>query len=309
MLRKLFGLDKEKIDQPKPLVNDGVREVILHSLGLKSVPVMPGAAHHAFIVATNPNSEARDFIELLEADEGLAARVLKIANSVFYDRGGSSKSIIDAVNAIGITELRNLMNATALGGLFPVRHYLRAEFWAHNIATALTAKIVAPAVGVARKDQVFICGLMHDVGKLLLLQQHMDRYERVLKRGLVDGVEAHQAEVKSYPFDHTQVGQLVAEKWNFSTELFAAIGEHHRGWGDLERDSLAAVIKLADAIVHANGLGASHDRVAHERIYAPLLDDAWAFFGVPVRDQKSLSQQATLAFNDEFPTYESWGKV
>ena len=309
MFKKLFGLEKSKPEELQPLIASGVRQVILDSLGLKSVPMMPGSAQHAFVIATNPNAEARDFIELLEVDEGLAARVLKIANSVFYDRGGSSRTIVDAVNAIGIIELRNLINATALGGLLPVKHYLRAEFWAHNVSTALTAKIIAPLFLSNKLDQVFLAGLMHDVGKLLILQQHLDRYERVLKRGLTDGVPPSVAELQVYPFNHTHVGQLVAEKWNFSRDLFEAIGDHHNEWRDLSRDSLATVIKLADMIAHTQGFGATHDRVAYERVYSPLLDEAWAFFDVPIREQKQIVQDASLAFNDEFQTYEAWGRA
>ena len=308
MFKKLFGNGKQQDEQKPSLIADGLRHSILHSLGLKSVPIMPGAAQAAFRVATNPNAEARDFIELLEGDEGLSARVLKIANSVFYDRGGGSETIIDAVNVIGIAELRNLMNATALSGLFPVRHHLRAEFWGHNIATGITAKVLARALLPSLVDQVFLAGLMHDIGKLLILDQHADSYERIVKRGLTDGQESVAAEAKIYPFDHTQVGQLIAEKWNFSPDLFAAIGDHHKPWSEIEQGSLTSLVKLSDQITHTLGLGATRDAISYQRIYGPLLEDAWAYFNVPMRDQKRLLQEIDLDFNAEFQNYEAWGR-
>lgn len=85
MFRKLFGLSQQKSEESSALIPDALRQSILYSLGLKSVPVMPGSAQQAFRLATNPNAEALDYVEVLEADEGLSARVLKIANSVFYD--------------------------------------------------------------------------------------------------------------------------------------------------------------------------------------------------------------------------------
>jgi len=309
MLKKLFGFSQQKKPEQEPLMSDGLRHSILHSLGLKSVPVMPGAAQQAFTVATDPNAEAHDFVAVIEADEGLSSRVLKIANSVFYDRGGGSQTIVEAVQVLGISELRNLLNATTLANLFPVRHPLRTEFWAHNVATAITARVVARSLLPSKVEQMFLTGLMHDLGKLLLLQQHVDSYERVVKQALADGTEAPSAEVKAYPFDHTHVGQLVAERWRFSRELYDAIGDHHKPWQDVPESSVTSIIKLSDMLVHATGLGANRDIAAYQRIYSPLLEDAWQFFRVPMRDQKRLMQEVSLDFNAEFQTYETWGRA
>jgi HD-like signal output (HDOD) protein len=269
---------------------------------------MPGAAQKAFSLSTNPNAEARDYIEVLEVDEGLSAKVLKIANSVFYDRGGGSRTIVDAVNVVGTTELRNLLNATVLASLFPVRHYLRAELWTHNIAVALTTRLVAQALYPYRADQAFLAGLMHDVGKLLMLQQHLETYERVVKKGLAEGLDSVTAEVRAYPFDHTHVGQMIAEKWSFSEDLHAAIGDHHLSWADLEKGSLASLVKLSDVIAHSGALGAGRDSAGWKRICSPLLEEAWSFHDVPAREQRRITAEASREFDSEFQVYESWGK-
>ncbi len=271
--------------------------------------MMPAAAQEAFKIATDPNAEALDFVQVLESDEGLSARVLKIANSVFYDRGGGSRTIIEAVSVVGITELRNLLNATILAGLFPARHSLRAEFWGHNVATAITARSVSRTLLPSQLERAFLAGLMHDIGKLLMLQQHGDNYARVVKHGLTEQIESIQAEVQQYAFDHTQVGQMVAEKWRFSHELYDAIGDHHKSWKDISRDSLTAIIKLSDHIAHVGTYATGKDAAGHQRIHAPLLDEAWEYFGVPAKEQKRMIQEVILAMNDEFQTYETWGKV
>lgn len=309
MLKKLFGIGQQKQSVPPSLITDGLKQSILTSLGLRSVPVMPGAAHEAFKLATDPNAETLDFVAVVEADEGLSTRVLKIANSVYYDRGGGSRTIVEAVQVLGISELRNLLNATMLASLFPAKHYLRAEFWAHNVATAITARAVARALFPHAVERVFLAGLMHDVGKLLLLQQHVEDYERVIKQGLSAGVEAPFAEVKAYPFDHTHVGLMVGEKWNFSRELCEAIGDHHKPWSELPEGSLAALVKFSDVIAHAEGLGITKDVVAYQRIYSPLLAEAWESFKVPAKERKKLLQDISLDFNAEFQSYEAWGKA
>jgi putative nucleotidyltransferase with HDIG domain len=309
MFKKLFGSSTPKIEPSPPLISDALRQSILHSLGLQSVPVMPGAAQEAFKLATNPNAEAMDFVAVFEADEGLAARVLKIANSVFYDRGGGSKTIVEAVQVVGIAELRNLLNATTLSGLFPVKSALRAEFWGHNVATALTARVLARSLLPGKVEQMFLAGLMHDIGKLLILHQHVENYEKLVRRGLVEGLQSTEAEVRVYPFDHTQVGQMVAEKWNFSRELYDAIGDHHKPWHDIAKDSLTAIIKLSDLITHVAGFGVAREAALHQKLYSPLLEDAWAFLDIPLKEQKRLTQEAALEVNTEFQAYETWGQT
>lgn len=308
MFRGLFGKKPQKEEHSSSLLSESLQGSILHSLGLKDVPSMPATAQEAFRVAIDPNSDARDFIDVIEADEGFSARLLKIANSVFYDRGGGSKTIVDAVNVVGIVELRNLLNASVLSGLFPVKHYLRAEFWTHNIATALTAKVLSESLMTERVESVFLAGMMHDVGKLLILQQHVENYEQIVKKGLATGVESTVSEVSEYPYDHTHVGQMLAERWKFSTQLTEVIANHHRPWGELEKGSLVSVIKLADMIVHVGSFGCEHDSVAYKRIYAPLLEEAWMHFDVPLREQKKVLQQAELDFYSEFQNFEAWGQ-
>jgi putative nucleotidyltransferase with HDIG domain len=270
---------------------------------------MPAAAQEAFKLATDPNADLRDFVSVIEADEGLAARLMKIANSVYYDRGGGSKTIVEAVQVVGVAELRNLLNASLLAGLFPVKSQLRAELWGHNVATALTARALARTLLPEYVDQVFLAGLMHDVGKLLILQQHLENYEKIVQRGLADGVESVVAEVQVYPFDHAQVGQMVAEKWRFSRELFDAIGDHHKPWCDIPKGSLTSLIKLSDLVTHVGGLGLSRDLGLHQRVYSPLLEEAWTFLEVPLKERRQLTQEASLEVDNELEVYQTWGRA
>jgi HD-like signal output (HDOD) protein len=141
MFGGLFGKSKSKKDNRSvQQLSPAISSSILSAVGSQSIPPMPGAAHKAFQLAIDPNAEARDFIEVIEADEALAARVLRIANSVFYDRGKTSASVEESVTVIGINELRCLLNANTLSDIFPCRHPARTQLWANDIATALIAK-------------------------------------------------------------------------------------------------------------------------------------------------------------------------
>ena len=308
MLSKFFR-SKSKDADDRPHLPDGVTQSILSYLGMKSIPVMPRAAQQAFQLATNPNSEAEDYVSIVEKDEGLSAKVLKVANSVYYDRGAGSKTIADAINVIGLTELKGLFNATALSNFFPSRHVLRAQFWAHDVAVAITSRVLARAINPSLTDQVFLGGLMHDIGKLLIVQQHTTHYERVVLHGYSEGLESTDAEVLEYPFDHTQVGHLIAERWNFSADLTTVISRHHKPWKDLPSGSTTAIVKAGNIIAHSLALGAGREANQARRIYEPMLAAAWEHLKVASENlQKEILLSAAETFEQERSLYESWSR-
>jgi HD-like signal output (HDOD) protein len=308
MFGGLFGKSKSKngnqaIQQLSPAISSS----ILSAVGSQSIPPMPGAAHKAFQLAIDPNAEARDFIEVIEADEALAARVLRIANSVFYDRGKTSASIEESVTVIGINELRCLLNANTLSDIFPCRHPARTQLWANDIATALIAKQLSLRLLPSKVSTAFLAGLMHDLGKLLLLQRNTEEYVKILNSVESKGVSFKESEGLLYPFDHTEVGQLIAERWKFSDELIDAIRNHHQPWPQGQDKtgtvSLACLVKAADLMAHALGLG-------HPRGFARLqhnceaqLEEAWAWLAVPTGEQKPLLAQCKRTFEIEYDLY------
>lgn len=305
MLSKLFG-SKSKKPEEQSRLPDGVRQSIMSYLGIKSLPIMPKVAQQAFQLATNPNAEPEDYIAVVERDEGLTARVLKIANSVYYSRGTGSKTIAEAITIIGATELKCLMNSTALSNFFPSRNPLRAQFWAHDIAVALTARTLAQLTTPAHTDMAFLGGLMHDVGKLFMLQQHTTKYEKVVVHGYSEGLESVEGEVIDYPFDHTQVGHLIAERWNFSPELTAVISRHHKPWKEIPTHSVLGIVKAANIIAHTLALGAGREANQARRIYEPMMPEAFEHLGIAEPMHKEILERAATTFEEERSLYESW---
>lgn len=308
MLGGIFGGKKSRPDEAQvPKLSSALEGSILSAVGLRNIPPMPGAAHKAFQLAIDPNAEARDFIEVIEADESLSARVIKIANSVYYDRGKPSSNIEESVLVIGINELRGLLNANTLSDIFPCRHPARTQLWANDIATALIAKILAQRLKPSKIATVFLGGLMHDIGKLLILQRTTEDYGRVLTAIETQGIPFCEAEEQIFPFDHTEVGQLIAEKWKFSNELIDTIRNHHRPFSELgvSRGNvpLPALIQAADLFAHALGLG--HPKNFNRfRLHAEAhLEEVWALIGVPESEQKPMLTQFKRTFDIEYDLY------
>ncbi len=266
---------------------------------------MPGAAQKAFQLSIDPNAEARDFIEVIESDEGLSARVLKIANSVYFDRGNKSSTIEESVTVIGINELRCLLNANSLSEIFPTSAPARTHFWAHDIGTALAARLLSQRILPSKSELAFLGGLMHDVGKLLLIQRNLDEYNKILQQVEREGGPFTKAEEQRFPFDHTEVGQLIGERWNFSPELLAMIRNHHKTWDEVvgAGPSLVGIIKAADIIAHALGLGhpATFNRV--RAIASEQLPETWNALGIPEGESKAILDRVRRSYETEYDLY------
>lgn len=302
MLGKLFsGLTKKSASSHVAPLSSALAETILSTVGQRAIPPMPGAAQKAFKLATDPKAEARDFVEVIESDEGLSARIIKIANSVFFDRGHQTKTIEDAVVVIGINELRCLLNANTLSDIFPSKHSDRALLWGHDIAVALVARTLAQRRLPAQSDAAFLAGLMHDIGKLLLLQRLTDEYGKILRAVEQQGKDSVGIEEEKLLFSHVDVGQLIAERWKFTPELTRVIKLHHRPPG--EDDPLVLIIYAADGIAHALGLGHSPAMRKLRSYHQERLPEIFERLSIGAADQKDLLESAQRTFETEYQLY------
>lgn len=301
----LFGNKKKPADAlSTPTLSSAVEASILGVIGARSIPPMPGAAQKAFKLSVDPNAEARDFIDVIESDEALSARILKIANSVYFDRGHKSNTIEEAVTVIGLAELRSLLNATSLSEIFPSSNPARTAAWGNDIATALIARAIAQRLNPNMAEQAFLAGLMHDIGRLLLIQRAGDLYAKVLKRVEEQGKEFHIIEAEFFPFDHTEVGHLVAQRWNFTPELTTAIRKHHLPLVSFKSSKeLEAIVHCADVFAHALGLGHPKGMNRLRNTHEEHLPAVYEFLGIPDQEQKDFLAQLQRAFDTEYDLY------
>lgn len=307
MFGKLFGFGGTKSGKSGALkLSSAIAGKIQQFVGAGGIPAMPGAAQKAFKLSTDPNAEARDYIDVIESDEALSARIIKIANSVFFDRGKRSKTIEESVTVIGINELRCLLNATTLSEIFPSNNPLRAQFWAHDVATGLTARALAQRLAPSKAESIFLGGLMHDIGKLLILQRSGSDYQKVVEHAARTGLSFCAAEEEILFFNHTEVGQLIAEKWNFTPELTEMIRDHHRSWDLLVTGgtpSATAIVKAADIIAHSAGLGHGKDLARFRKRAEDELDECWEAISFPNNDRKDFVSRCANTFESEYDLY------
>ncbi|RMG43046.1 MAG: HDOD domain-containing protein [Candidatus Dadabacteria bacterium] len=295
----------DKQEEPDISLSGGIESSVLRAVGPHSIPTMPAAAQKAFQLSTDPNAEARDFVEIIEADEAMSARILKIANSVFFDRGKPTDTIEDAVTLIGINELRCLLNATTLSDLFPSRHSARTQLWANDIATGLIARSLAENFIPEKAEVAFLAGLMHDIGKLLMLQRLEPDYVQIIRRAGQEGISFCEAEQDFFVFNHSEAGLLIAERWKFSRELKLAIAKHHNSWEELENESdmIVRLVKAADLISHSLGLGHPSGFGAFRNNASDQINEIWERLSLNPADQRDMLHGFKRTFELEYDLY------
>ena len=212
-------------------------------------------------LADDPHADMADFAQLVAQDPALTTRLLKLVNSAYYGSPGRIDTLSRAVNMVGIAELRNLTLAMAamevFGGLENERFDM-LSFWRHSVYCALLARFLAKRARVLHAERLFIAGLLHDVGRLLIFSLLPEPSARVLQR-TARGEEVCAAEQAELGFDHAEVGHELLSLWQLPRELCVAVGSHHAP----ER---AETARLETTLVHlANQIAHQVEIIAQDR--------------------------------------------
>ena len=186
-------------------------------------------------LADNPYADMDEFAQLVIQDPALTTRLLKLVNSAYYGFPGRVDTLSRAVKLIGIAELRNLTLAMAAMDVFGGLHNERFDmlsFWRHSVYCALVARDLAKRANVLHAERLFIAGLLHDVGRLLIFSLLPEPAGRILYRQS-QGETVPAAERAELGFDHADVGFELLSLWRLPHALCSAVGHHHRADDDV----------------------------------------------------------------------------
>ncbi len=226
-------------------------------LTVNDLPPMPQLMHKALGIAQDPRADLKDLANLIEADQALAIKVLRLSNSAYYSRVGKVSSLQEAAVLLGLKTLSELIMIACTSQLLgrPLNGYsLQAKsLWRHSLAVAVASRIVADKRYPAMTDEAFTAGLIHDAGKLILDKYVLERKEE-FSRFLADGEETFvNAEKEILGFDHAEIAEKVCAKWNFPKSLSIAIKYHHYP-SRLRANKLAYIVHVADQLAIWSGM-------------------------------------------------------
>lgn len=237
-----------------PLVID---DVVRHLLDLPSLP--------AVVMELLSSIDAQDvdisvLAKKVSHDQALMAKTLRLANSPVYGLQVKVTTLSQAITFLGFQATRNLIIAAAVTGCFAegkCRGFDYKAFWRHSIATAACAKVLARRMKF-NQDYAFTAGLLHDIGRLVLVTSFPEQYAKAIAYRKEHDCELLEAERHVLGVDHVAAGVALAGHWNFSDTMRVAIAHHH----DPEAPGagfLATIVHVANAIVHALDIARDED--------------------------------------------------
>lgn len=235
-----------EIPDPEDMVHSEVR---LSSL--------PAVYYKILETLDSPSSTAGQAAQAVGADPSLAARLLKLVNSPIYAQSRKIEDLEQAVLTLGFGKL-----SSAAAGVFAVTFFKDAPkalfsmrgFWEHSIAAAVAAQALAALTPDLSEDRLFLAGLMHDLGKLLLVKKAGPAFRRALLLAQTEGIELHVAERRVMGYDHATVGGLLVKAWRMPEALADAVRGHHDPDNAVDPRA-AVVVQAADATAAALGRG------------------------------------------------------
>jgi len=228
------------------------------------IPSIPLVLIRIIQTLNEDKSSARKLEELILHDPALVARILRLANSAFYSFRARVKTISHAIALLGI----NIVTSLAIGiNIFDTftkgaksEAALINELWTHSCGVAMLVREIWARSNRKEKEGefAFLCGLMHDIGKVILFKKYPGHYGPIFAAAKTETDSMISFyEIENYGADHAVIGEMLAKQWGFPEELALVIRRHHEG--SALKSPLISVVMLADLLAKELKIGYDGD--------------------------------------------------
>ncbi len=254
---------------------DAARDLVDRVEGL---PPMPLVALRLNELLSLPDTSALEIATLLGSDPAVAARVLRIANSAYQGCSHRIVTLGHAIMVLGFGAVRNIvLTMTLLRSLEEAAGFRPGEqrrLWRSAIATGAAAKVLAARRAHSQVEELFLMGLLHDVGRMVLRAWLPEASARIDAQ-VVEGVPRAEAEMRIVETTHEEIGAALLERWQLPAAFVDVARVHHDPGLAREARGAAAIVHVADVLAHALLFSPLSDEPA-----PPLSREAWQYVGL-----------------------------
>ncbi|MBL8029343.1 MAG: HDOD domain-containing protein [Fibrobacteres bacterium] len=226
-----------------------------------ALPTLPTVVSRLMQLVDSPKSSAQTLAKLIENDQVLTARILKLANSAYYGMARQVATVSQAVVIVGFDAVKDMGLSVSVLDAFKDpggnRYFNLARFWEHTMGVAFTAKLLAKKHAPEVSSEAFTAGLLHDLGKVVINQYCHDDFMEIMSRVNDDKEDLLYAETMVLDTTHDRIGGWLANRWNMPVSIVDAIEFHHHPYLSEKHQTLATLIKLADVVCRRANIGYS----------------------------------------------------
>jgi putative nucleotidyltransferase with HDIG domain len=250
-------------------VNDtddkSLKDQILKSV--KELPPMPQVVIKTRELLADSNANVAKIASVIETDQGIATKVLKVANSSYYGLSGKISSISHASVVLGNQIIEEVVTLAGTEGILAGKlagyGYDSKDLWKHSLAVAFGSKMLSDPENADLVKAAHMAGLIHDVGKIILDSYIVEQKEEIESYMEKEEKAFLDAESQYFGFNHAEIAAEVCKKWNFPDSINDAIKYHHEP-GKSDGNQLAYILHMADFIAITGGIGYDNDDILFE---------------------------------------------
>ena len=230
---------------------------------LGHLPAMPAILSTLTTALTMPAGKIDlDHVsETIAYDKSLTAQVLRLANSALFRQRGEIATVRDAVIALGLWRIRDLVFSCSLPMMFA--HFSPAigkeVFWRHALGTAVVSSKLGTAFGFGNQHETYLCGLLHDIGVLINCILFPEDFTDVIVEAISDKVPLEVVEQHILGFTHAETGRILAEKWRLPLIVSDTIEFHINPHEQPVHSEITAIVHAADLFCQQFGLGYGYE--------------------------------------------------
>lgn len=255
----------QKLQPPAKLTKEETLERAQRGVQLRAVPAV---LQHVLSLTRSRSSCVEEVGNAIRQDHALSLKVMKVANSSFFGSGKKAQNVTEATQRLGMAGVRNAVMAILtieqfsdadVGGLIPQR------FWEHSLATAVLADLAGQMIEARDVDHLFLAGLLHDIGRLVLSSTFPTEYEWIVRTAAMGGEGLLNLERQVFGLSHDQLSPVVLRQWETPDQIIDAVASHEITPKQLLHSGSAGqpalIVGLANRLAHAMLIGDSGDPV------------------------------------------------
>jgi len=256
----------------------GINDIVKKNID--GLPPLSPVIQKVMEITHNPKSSAQDLADVITSDPILSAKVLKMVNSAYFGGRQDFSNLKQTIVILGTNAIKNIaLSSAVLSALrgSKIAPISDEEFWRYSFGVGIASKSIASLAGVSKQqlEEFFVAGLIHDIGKILLVHAFPNDYKKILDMSKTSKFSITQIEKKILGVSHEEIGEGIGKKWGFDKGYLNAIGHHHIPVTEGEFSKYSMIVGVASYMVSTMNIAS-----INYGYLEPLQDKVWSNLGI-----------------------------
>ena len=273
---------------------------------LDSLPTPSFVVTKVLKLVSQPEVSASELTEVIEKDPNLTVRVMRLANSAYYGLPQKITTLSHAIMILGFKTVRNLVTSIYMHDAFfssklKTESFSVDKLWWHLIATAIATEQISDEVGFINKEEPFLVGIIHDLGKIVVARLFPSYTDAIIKLASMESITYLESERKLGLIDHVSIIRYLLEKWEFPHEIQTAVDFHHDP-EKVNEETLRDIVYISHAadvvanVLDSKASGNYKLPIMNKRVWSYLELNGTSFLEI-AKETREMTRRATEFFN------------